>query len=464
MKITIGRKLGGSFFVLGLLVLVTAVVGITMNGKVASSNEVILEEAAPIKDVAMEATISLERGISTSREYVLAHDDLDAIEADLDEAIEDFDMFLAMVELGTESGEFRNSPAGKMYVKDGLTLNVPRGNDEMLDIITLTRSIQQTYNERLTELKEIHPQKAEHHFTFEDNTYTLSYFLNKTSAQHAAWVKQLEEAVEYGVEFKGQLDPTKCDFGVWASTYKTNDTEISEALVAYMVEHTKLHEVGRATVTADEDLQASMLSKVTRQANKVERVANKLQVLTEAKFQDLATRELACIATVSGASESMTAALEHLEEVADAAMAEAQESAKNAASNAFIVMLTLATIAAVLAIAVGVIITRGIVKPLSKVVSATERMNAEFEELEVAIEAIANNDLTNEVRQSEIESLDIRSRDEIGILGTTIEASLEAKGRIANSMAKMVTNLTGIIRQIGENSTQLVSAANEVAS
>ena len=60
---------------------------------------------------------------------------LSEIEEEINEYIGDFDMFLSMVKYGTCSEEFKNSAAGKMYVKDALDINVPRGTNEMLALV-----------------------------------------------------------------------------------------------------------------------------------------------------------------------------------------------------------------------------------------------------------------------------------------------------------------------------------------
>ncbi len=98
----------------------------------ARSGGKVIEEHMPFKDVSMDAIISAQMSLNACKDYLLATTGLAKIEETIYEYLEDFDMFLRMIKFGTESDEFKNSPAGKMYVKDGLDIVVPRGSDEML--------------------------------------------------------------------------------------------------------------------------------------------------------------------------------------------------------------------------------------------------------------------------------------------------------------------------------------------
>ena len=146
-------------------------------------------------------------------------------------------------------------------------------------------------------------------------------------------------------------------------------------------------------------------------------------------------------------------------------MRDGQKGKMEAAQASAITMAISFVIGAVLlGVIVAFVIARGISKPVNKVVDLTNQMNGEFAEFVGVVEAIANNDLTQQIKQSEIQSIGIDSKDEIGVLVHTIEGTLAAKDKIGGSLSKMSTNLTGMVRKLGENATQLVSASTEIAS
>ena len=126
--------------------------------------------------------------------------------------------------------------------------------------------------------------------------------------------------------------------------------------------------------------------------------------------------------------------------------------------------MVIALIAFLLGAVIAYYISRIITKPITKVVGLTKQMNAEFDQFVEVVDAIANNDLTKNIKQSEIESLGIDSKDEIGMLVKAIEGTLKNKGKVGASMERMTTNLTGMVRKLSENANQLVSAATEIAS
>jgi len=89
MKLTVGKKLGGSFLILCIIVVITALTGIIMLQKVEKSSDIILKEKSPLKDVAMEAVITLEQGSDASKEYLLSESGLSDIEMKINDAVGD---------------------------------------------------------------------------------------------------------------------------------------------------------------------------------------------------------------------------------------------------------------------------------------------------------------------------------------------------------------------------------------
>ncbi|MEE8577627.1 MAG: methyl-accepting chemotaxis protein, partial [candidate division Zixibacteria bacterium] len=132
---------------------------------------------------------------------------------------------------------------------------------------------------------------------------------------------------------------------------------------------------------------------------------------------------------------------------------------------------TIGTIAAIIAFCLGVIIAFYIARIISKPVTTIAGI----------AEKISVGDIDHRI--------DISSKDEIGVLADSFRKLIDymkelssVAERVANNdltvqveaksekdglgiaFKTMITNLTGIIRQLGENSTQLVSAATEISS
>jgi methyl-accepting chemotaxis protein len=126
--------------------------------------------------------------------------------------------------------------------------------------------------------------------------------------------------------------------------------------------------------------------------------------------------------------------------------------------------LIVGILAALGVVLLGSLFAKTLSRPIHKVVGLTRQMNDEFNQFVEVVDAIASNDLTKEIKQSEIEKLGIDSNDEIGLLIQTIEETISAKNRIGESLNGMTENLSQIVRQLSLNAAQLVGTANEIAS
>ncbi len=130
-------------------------------------------------------------------------------------------------------------------------------------------------------------------------------------------------------------------------------------------------------------------------------------------------------------------------------------------------ILVIAGVMAAIVALIGWLFARSIARPLANMANVAQE--------------IATGDID--------QNITVKSNDEIGILGNAFNSLIDymkelaghaekiadkdltvevepksEKDVLGNSFKMMVENLTGMIRQLGENATQLVSAANEIAS
>jgi methyl-accepting chemotaxis protein len=141
-----------------------------------------------------------------------------------------------------------------------------------------------------------------------------------------------------------------------------------------------------------------------------------------------------------------------------------EKTAFAAISSIQMTILILTAVLGVVVFLVGSLFSRLISGPLKKVVGLTSNLNKEFEHFAVVVDAIAKNDLTQELKESEIKKLNFNSRDEIGMLVKSIEGTLEARQNIGISLGNMSNNLKTMVSKLNDNSDRLVASATEVAS
>ena len=126
--------------------------------------------------------------------------------------------------------------------------------------------------------------------------------------------------------------------------------------------------------------------------------------------------------------------------------------------------LIVGVLAALGVVLLGSLFAKNLSGPIHKVVDLTRKMNEEFNQFVEVVDAISSNDLTRQVKQSEIEKIGSNSRDEIGMLVQAVEETISAKNQVGTSLNRMTSNLNQMVRQLSLNAAQLVSTANEIAS
>ena len=116
---TIKSKLYLSFLALTVLVLFTGLVAYVSLIKVSTVSDDITVNKMPQKDVSMETIIATKNTILSLRNHILdqeeyiQHKHQDIIKMDM----ADTNMYLSMLEYGTNTTKFKESTAGKMYSK-----------------------------------------------------------------------------------------------------------------------------------------------------------------------------------------------------------------------------------------------------------------------------------------------------------------------------------------------------------
>ena len=190
-----------------------------------------------------------------------------------------------------------------------------------------------------------------------------------------------------------------------------------------------------------------------------------------AEYQQAFSGLVEADAVIARRSEAMRDAAHQLEPIIAAVYEAAKNDAANqaaitktsAASNARIPVIV-ALLAALLGGFTAWYIARSIARPLKKVVDLLSQVDGETNDLVVVVEAIANNDLTQTAQASKIESLNVKSKDEVGVLIGAVNGVLTAKTKIGDALERMVSSLSGMIGQLDSGAQQLVSAATEIAS
>ncbi len=482
MKLTIGKKMMGSFILLSLVVVVACLIGTVMIKQVADIGDLILEEEMPFKDVAMEATIAAERALNASREFLLAESGLDEPEEMIHEYLGDFDMFINMVRHGTESDEFRGSPAGEMYLKDGLNLVVPKGSAEMQTLVEEIAAQQSIFSEKALELIEVHRAKVGFSFSYNDANYDLPTFLYEVDLRLRRWADSINASVEFGVPVTGDTNPETSFFGAWYPTFQTTDEKLAKNLAKFSKTHNKFYEVCEKLIAASGEDQKSYISRVARHSSRVQKLIEKIQNHANGQIAELDKQEKALVADMFAASNLFMEKLSQLEKLVDGEMLSAQQSAAATKNFARYALIILMPIGAFLAILLGYLVTRNIAVPIRQAVKMIEdlesghlgnRMQLRREDEIGQMAAIMNRfadsmqqEMVGPMQQLAAGDLTFQAaprdeRDEIRSALQKVGADLNIMISEAQSAAEQIDAASG---QVAESSQDLSQGATETAA
>ncbi|MBN2374669.1 HAMP domain-containing protein [bacterium] len=466
-RMTIGKKLMGGFIALSLIVVITGLTGLFMVKKVDRSGDIVIEEKAPIKDVAMESIIEAERALNACKDYIISETDLERIEGQIRDHIDLFNMFIAMVRLGTDSKEFKDSHAGKLYLKNDLNVRVPKGDNDMIALIENMDKFKSNFSEKANELIKVHRERVKYIFDYRDIHYDLPSFLHAADLNQRREFQTLKDSVDVGVDYTGELDPAKSFFGAWYPAFKSPDQGLTELLDELYSVYLKFYETVSNIVAADGKQKDALLLRAARYAGQLNRSFEKIQKYADNIIGEIDAQEKASVASMFEASKGMTACLEELEGTADKGMMIAQSDSKKAKNFSIWFLMILMPCAVMLALLLGFLITRGITKPLALCVDFAKQ--------------VARGDLSSQV--------EINKKDETRELGDALNGMIEylrsmadvadkvAKGNLAenvkpasdvdvfgNSFSRMIKNLREIVDNIRNTASSVASAAEEISA
>lgn len=418
MKLMTKLLLG--FFAVSSIVLIAGAVGLVTATNIGNNADLILDEKVPIKDISMEAIISVIAGRDACGEYMLNTEGLEEVEGEINEFIEDFDMWIAMVLYGTESSEFKDSSAGRMYTQDGLNIVSAKGTLQMINLAK---------------------DADEHHAVFSESALALIEARNEELEHYEVLNEQMELFDKQFVEMDEALEVYEVEMVDWEDKDAAMEARIILAKQKGIAEEyggLKVKDVNLEKELADEfnSLTPEYLAESQHFSSTLKTEYD--QFVEEAKImfeeKDAALNNLEETYTfmdeVDESSTEAAEALERLEELADAEMLEAMAQADKAQETGFLFLVITIIGGVVMAVAIGVFLSKAIMKQIggdpSFIVSVTK--------------TVADGDLT-----------------------VNLDTGKEATG-VTAALKIMVSNLKDMVRQILDGASEIASSSEEMSA
>jgi len=286
---------------------------------------------------------------------------------------------------------------------------------------------------------------------------------------HLQWVKAVANSNLNRTVFDGGLDPRECAFGKWYYSYRATDAKFGELLKRWEDPHNRLHLAAGHMVEAQKAGNWEQARQIYHDEILValDELTGVYAETDEYVMAQAETKHAAWQVFETETREAIKEAQGHLNTLVDH-FKDRSFTAVNEVNSSLDSSVNLGTVLTIVALVIGLLaafsITRGITRPLKKVVEATKTMNQEFQNMEEVVESIASNDLTCQIKETASVNLDINSKDEVGTLVASIEDSLACKDRMSVSMQRMVANLNNMVQSLAANAHELSTATTEVAS
>jgi methyl-accepting chemotaxis protein len=427
MKLTIGKKLTFSFLLLALLVLLSGIVGVIVLNKVSRSADTVAKEKLPVQYSVMKASLSVEKIEKAIAEYTHSFSGLAEKEKKLLAELDEFDMWIALLEHGTLSEKFTKSKLYNTYKNLKLTIIVPKSSNELLKTIgnILKESI--TFRKGCTNLVLAQNQYLGYSVTTGGKNYDLPSYLLILQRDHVNWLKSLGDAVNIVTPFKGNTDPEKGSLGVWLNTYSVNDDGLNKLIQKINKYHTKLMTSAIKINKANESKgKTSQFNRSAGSASRIEQYFGKLHDYVEPIYQRLSTGKSLKFTALTQSGIKINKKLETLVKKAEDEMSTALKNADSSKKSGVTFLIILTILAVLVAIGLGIYMSRYLTTSITAIANATK--------------LISQGNLKTTVG--------ISSKDELGGL--------------ANDTNAMTDNLRTIISQITEYSTQLTKYSSDL--
>lgn len=240
MRMSISRKLVGGFLGLALLVLIAGLVGIIVLNKVSASADTVAKEKAPTQYAVMNAALAVDIVQKHTVEFVGAVFELDTIDKVISEGLEKFEMWVTILQFGTDSAEFSSSPAKEIFREKNKDLYIPPVSGDMLPVVMGIVENTDRLKEGTSALMAAHRELVSYGVVVEGHMLSLPDFLNLAQRDHLEWVKQIKDAVNIETVFTGNTDPTKGLIGNWLETYQVPDEELMELHAKFKIQYDKM--------------------------------------------------------------------------------------------------------------------------------------------------------------------------------------------------------------------------------
>jgi methyl-accepting chemotaxis protein len=450
MTLTIGKKLTFSFLLLALLVLLSGIVGIIVLNKVSKSADTVVKEKAPVRYSVMKANLAVEKIQKAIIDYTRSFSNLAQKEKQILAHLDEFDMWISMLEYGTDSDKFKKSNAYKLYKTLKLNIDVPKSSQKILAVVGTIKKDTTDFRKSCTDLINAHTEFLSYSVTDNSKNYELPYYLLLLERYQNEWYRFLEDSAIQVITFDHNMDADKGMLGIWINSYQTEDENIQKFIKKLNHYNKKLMGYAEKVHTAkNADMKMKEFNKSSGTFARVEQYLGRIHNYITPIYEKLNTTKAEKTKNLINSAAKINTGLETLINGAEKEMSTAlknSESSKNKGT-VFLVVLTLAAV--LVALSLGIYMSRYLTRSITSLADVTK--------------LIAKGDLNNKVN--------ISSEDELGSLAKDTNAMADNLRKIisqitdySGQLTRSSSDLTGLARSMSDSARNMTAKSESVAA
>lgn len=465
---TIGKKLSLGFICVAVLVFLVGVISFGAMQILTKSTNTILESKLPIKDVAMEASISLINSRDATASIILKGKiQTDTVEHYLNELT----MWMTVLKKGSESPEFRNSPSGKDFTEKKITIKAQKLEGKKgKDIVAKLDSSLLSYKTRISNVEELQKEKSHYNFKYAGKMWNVVDYMTLVELQHIKWLDQLRIAAEEDSHFSAQTDHRKCFFGKWFYSFKVTDPSLDSLLKELEPIHERLHAsaIKINTLSGTEKIDEHRTAVLPIQ-KEIKEILAKILHYSQQQVTELVNREEKIMLDIDTLVETMGKELADLEKVADEEITEAVGRANKNRDRAVASIIFFS----LLSIGLSLLIGNRIAAPISKSISLIVAMAKDIAKgKQIDINTLTTNHTCDEIRHlsSAFAEMADSLNQKIQILSSIADKDLTQRleevseeDRLANSLEILQSSLASTLSEVSDVVNQVHIGAGQLS-
>ncbi|MCP3891156.1 MAG: methyl-accepting chemotaxis protein [Desulfobulbaceae bacterium] len=436
--------------VLALLVLISGVIGIYVLNSLSRAGDTVAKEKMPIQNAVMQASLIVEKTEKLLADYVHSYKNQEKNQNRIVRNIDIFDMWISMLQHGTDSGEFKKNQSYRLFQELKLNITVHKCTEKLENIIGKISKESSAFRTASLEVIQAHHKQSTYSFVTENRTFGLPSYLLMLTQDQNEWLDALGSAVGIGTTFEGNTNPDEGMLGEFLRTYRTNDDKLTNTMGKIEKFHKKLTGYAQKINEKNEpEWKNKYYNRAKGSSARINIYFKKMKSYVEPIYGGLDLEKQNKLQELAASADKINTQLELLAEGAEAEVTVALQNAEAAKHNGIIFLIILTIVAVLVAISLGVYISRYITRSITLLAETTNQ--------------IASGDLQHSVKLS--------SGDELGDLARDTNAMAdnlrETMGRIthfSNQLSSSSSDLAGLATSMADGAQTMTAKSESVAA